>query len=176
MTAAVAVQLDLFGTDDRTRRLVDGLTCLRDVVPEALEVVVHLADWHPNDKSGVSRCGPWWYTIRRDGLHFEGLNENPRRRTWPNTLTHRVTWREFAEHLADDPRRPPIRRWARSLPEPNWKELIRPYELWPGPWRPDYITGDHERPGWDQRITAWRTVQAILTDAITRLDPTGGAR
>jgi hypothetical protein len=171
-----ALQLDLFAADTGTRRLVDGLTALRDVVPEALEAVVNLGDRGPDDRQ-VGRSGAWWYAARRDGLHFAGLDEQLRGRGWPSTLPRRITWAELAEQLADDPRRAELLSWAQSLPMPNWRELIRPFELWPDPdsWHPDYITGDHERPGWDERITAWTTLQAILTDAITRLHPAGGA-
>lgn len=166
-----ALQLDLFATDAETRRLVDGLTCLRDVVPEALDVVVHLDDWRAYDDRNVGRCGAWWYSVRRDGLHFAGLTELRPRGSWPRTLARCVTWAELAEQLAGDPRRPGLVAWAESLTEPSWKELIRPFDLWPGGWHPSYIAGDHERPGWPQRIAAWRTLQQLLTDAITRLEP-----
>lgn len=162
------VQLDLFGPDTETLRLVDGLRCLRDVVPEAMDVLIHLAPWQRVEHRELSLCGEWIYTLRLDGLRYE------RRDEWRGkSQMRRITWTELAEQLADDPRRPQILAWARTLPMPNWKELIRPFELWPdsGSWHPSYITGDHERPGWDHRIAAWRALQAICTDAIARLDP-----
>lgn len=172
MAADTGAQLGLFGHAPETRRLIDGLTCLRDVVPEALEVVVHLADWQSYHGSSASRSEQWWYSIRRDGLHFEGLHERPHK-GWPQTLARRITWREIAEHVGDDPRRPGLVAWAESLTAPDrWKDLIRPHELWPAPgeWHPSYITGDHERLGWRERIAAWRDLLDIYTDAIAPLE------
>lgn len=169
-----ALQLGLFNPalDAETRRLIDGLTCLRDVVPTALECVVHLADWHPVQEGGFSLSGDWTWTIRRKGLRFE------RRADWSGQSSKMrvVTWAELATHLGDDPRRPGLITWAESLTAPDrWKDLMRPHELWPQPgdWHPSYITGDHERPGWAERIAAWRTFGAICTDAIAELDPDG---
>jgi hypothetical protein len=168
MSTATAVQLDLFASDPETRRLVDGLTCLRDVVPEALEVIVHLADWHPVEQGGFGLSGDWAYTIRRKGLRYE------RRSDWcgqPSRMRC-ITWPELAAQLGSDPRRAGLIAWSEALTEPAWKERIRPHELWPNPgeWHPDYIRHDHERPGWPQRIAAWRTLQQICTDAIAGLE------
>lgn len=163
-----ALQLDLFASDTDTRRLVDGLTCLRDAVPDAMYVLIHLTDWRPTENRGNRYSdGGWLYAIRRDGLRFEhALGWDDRR------PAHRISWAELAEQLGDDPRRAELIAWSESLTEPAWKERMRPHELWPNPgsWHPSYITTDHEHPGWPRRIAAWRTLQAILTDAITRLD------
>lgn len=162
-------QLDLFAPATETRRLVDGLTCLRDAVPEALETVIHLADWRPIEAHGIAWSSEWAYTIRRAGLRYE------RRRDWDGGTARLrcITWPELGDLVADDPRRPGLIAWAESLTAPDsWKDLHRPFELWPHPdrWHPGYIEGDHQRPGWLQRIAAWRNLLAILTDAITRLD------
>lgn len=168
-TPAAAVQLDLFAGDPEIRRQVDGLIVLRDVVPEALEAVLHLADWHPVEHGGFSLSGDWVYTIRRRGLRFE-------RRTarWSGRAAELrcLTWPELAGLLGDDPRRAEICAWSQSLVEPAWKERMRPFELWPDPggWHPSYIIGDHERPGWLERLAAWRALQAMCTDAITLLE------
>ena len=165
-----AVQLDLFGPDAETRRLAGGLVCLRDVVPEAMDVLIHLAHWRRVEDRGIGTSGDWAYSIRRDGLYCE------HRLDWSGSRTRMrcITWAELTEQLTGDPRRARILAWSQSLAEPSWKELLRPYEFWPdsGSWHPSYIAGDRGRPGWDQRLAAWRALQAILTDAITRLDPT----
>ncbi|MGP4027227.1 hypothetical protein [Actinomadura sp. 3N407] len=172
MTGA-GVQLDLFGGDPEVCRRVGGLTALRDVVPEALEAVVHLREWRSRAGLNVSRSGAWWYGIRQDGLHFERVGERSGR-GWPHKLTSRLAWDELAGLIGADPRRPAIVSWSGSLAEPAWRERMRPHELWPDPegWHPSYITGDHAHPGWPERIAAWRAVQAMCTDAITKLEAT----
>ncbi|MGH3376017.1 MAG: hypothetical protein ACRDP6_14865 [Actinoallomurus sp.] len=166
-----ATQLDLFGPGVETLRLVDGLTCLRDVVPEAVEAAIHLADWRPIEDHGNGLSGDWAYTIRRAGLRFEY------RPDWSGVRSKLrcITWTELTDQIGDDPRRAELIAWSESLTEPAWQERIRPHELWPHPgqWHPDYIRNDHEHPGWDRRLTAWRTLQAICTDAITRLNMEG---
>lgn len=171
MTGA-GVQLDLFGGDPEVCRRVDGLTCLRDVVPEALEAVVHLREWRSRAGSGVGKSGAWWYGIRRDGLHFARLGELSAGTGWPHKLPRRIIWDELAGLFGDDPRRADLCAWSESLTEPAWKERLRPHELWPDPegWHPSYITGDHAHPGWPERIAAWTALQAMCTDAITRLE------
>lgn len=169
---AAGVQLDLFDGDPEVRRLVDGLTCLRDVVPEALEAVVYLREWRSR-AGNVGRSGTWWYGIRPDGLHFARLEEQRCGSGWPSRLARRLTWAQLADLLGDDPRRLGLIAWKESLTAPDaWKELMRPHELWPDPdgWHPSYITGDHAHPGWPERITAWAALQAMFTDAITALE------
>lgn len=179
-------QLDLFAPADvpaDARRLVDGLTCLRDAVPEAMDVVLLLEYGRPIDERSIGASGEWAYSIRREGMRYEHKRtwwDEPRSQGkphgWSRTPAHRITWAELADLLGGDPRRAELIAWADSLGELAWKERTRPHELWPNPghWHPSYIKHDHEHPGWDRRIAAWRTLQAILTDAIARLDPTGG--
>lgn len=177
-----AVQLDLFGPDTRTRRMVDGLTCLRDSVPDAMYVMIHLAYWLPADVRRIGASGNWAYSIRRDGLRFEheddwwrAARSRGERYGWDRTPVHRITWAELAEQVGDDPRRAQLLAWSQSLTEPAWQERTRPHELWPNPdqWNADYITNDHKHPGWTRRRAAWSTLQAILTSAIAQLDPVG---
>jgi hypothetical protein len=178
-----AVQLDMFRSDPETCRRVDGLTCLRDAVPDAMYMVIHLADWRPREERSIGASGEWAYGIRRDGLRYEhehdwwrGARSRGEPYGWDRTPVHRVSWAELAEQIGDDPRRAQIRAWAQSLTGPAWQELARPHELWPNPgqWHPDHIRIDHERSGWDQRYAAWCALRAVLTDAIARLDPAAG--
>ena len=159
------LQLNLFAPDADTRRLVDGLTCLRDSMPSAMYVVVHLADWRIREERGAGCSGDWAYAIRRDGLRIERTNDW---RGWDHAPAHRITWAKLAEHLGGDPRRAELIAWSESLAEPAWQEMARPHELWPEPekWHPHYIEGDHKHPGWRRRLAAWTTLQAILTDAM----------
>lgn len=174
---ADTVQLDLFGEVEasHTRRLVDALVCLRDAVPEAMYVVVHLCQWkRPEDRS-IGKSGDWAYTIRNAGLRYEhvddwgrGAYERGETWGWSRTPVRLVTWAELSELVGGDPRRQTLVDWFHNLTEPDrWRDIYRPFELWPHPetWHPDYIAGDHERPGWDARSGAWRELQAILTDA-----------
>lgn len=176
-------QFDLFGDVERaeTERLTSGLACLRDSVPVALEVVVHLNYWRPRDDRGVGACGAWAYAIRASGVCFEPAEEwwtGARNRGepygWSRTPAHRLGWDELADLLRADSRRRRVVEWANSLTAPDhWRDLSRPHELWPDPgiWHPSYIEGDHERPGWRQRLAAWHEICEILTDAIAQLSP-----
>lgn len=175
---AVTTQLDLFAPSAETQRLVDGLTCLRDSVPDAMYVVLHLDYWLRDDTRRVGASGDWAYSVRREGFRYEheaewwsGARARGERYGWDRMPAQRIAWPELAEQLAGDPRRGELIAWSAALTEPAWQERYRPHELWPEPekWHPHYIEDDHEHPGWDQRITAWRTLQTILTDAITRL-------
>lgn len=183
MTAA---QLDLFGgLDADTARKVDALTCIRDAIPQAMEMVIHLAYWWPHDRRNIGAGGGWADSIRRDGLHFERADDWWGRAYargepfgWNRTPAHLLTWPELADLTGDDPRRPGLITWSQSLTAIDaWKDRMRPYELWPesASCNPSYIKGDHERPGWGQRIAAWRGLYALLDDAIARLDPAGAA-
>lgn len=167
---ADTVQLDLFGEVEatHTRRLVEALICLRDAVPDAMYVVVHLAPWWKREDRGPRASGDWAYSIRNTGFRLERRDEWSAGGGWSRTPVHSVTWAELAELVGNDPRRAAIVDWFGGLTEPDrWRDIDRPHELWPNPetWHPDYIEGDHERPGWDERLAAWRQLQAILTDA-----------
>lgn len=178
---AETVQLDLFGDVEaaHTERLVGGLVCLRDVVPDAMEVVVHLAPWWSRERRGPGASGDWAYSLRNAGLRFEladewwrGARERGEAWGWDRTPANLITWAELAALLVADSRRAALVDWVHGLAVPDpWWDLIRPHELWPRPqtWHPDYITGDHERPGWGARLAAWRDLQLLLTDAIARV-------
>jgi hypothetical protein len=82
--AGQALQLDLFGdvvaagkqaqAADLQRR-IDGLTCLRDAVPEAIRVVTELAYTRREDRRSPSAAGGWAWCISRAGLRFESTAE-----------------------------------------------------------------------------------------------------
>lgn len=176
---AVPAPPDLFGPGQDTHRQIGGLTCLRDSVPEAMNVVVHLGDWRDREDRGVGASGDWAYSIRRDGLHCErteewwtGARRRGERYGWDRTPSDLVTWDELRALLGGHPARADVLAWAAALPTPSWNEMTRPYELWPNPheWNPGYITLDHERATWPERIAAWTAVQAMFTDAITVLE------
>jgi hypothetical protein len=177
--AAASAQPDLFGPGPDARRQIHGLTCLRDSVPEAMNVVVHLEDWRTREDRGIGASGDWAYSLRRDGLHFEhtdewwtGARARGDRYGWDRTPVNLVTWDELRALLGAHPARAGVLAWAAALPTPSWNEMTRPYELWPNPhqWHPGYITRDHERPTWPERIIAWRALQAMCTDAIAALE------
>ncbi|MEU4825085.1 hypothetical protein AB0H37_24705 [Actinomadura sp. NPDC023710] len=62
---------DLFGPGTDARRQIDGLTCLRDSVPDAMHILLHLCYWRGHDDRGIGASGDWAYSIRRNGLHYE---------------------------------------------------------------------------------------------------------
>lgn len=170
-----AVQLDLFGhveaaeqaaIEDSRRQVVAALTCLRDSVPMALEVVVHLKRHQDRDDRKPGKSGDWAFIVSHAGLRYEDVNTWG---GWDSRPRNLFTWDRLADAIEQDPRRAEVIQWARSLTVVDrWRDLYRPYELWVDPhtWHPSYIEGDHQRPGWDERIHAWRTTQAILSDAI----------
>lgn len=158
-----AGQLDLFAPDlnPDAGRLVDALTCIRDAVPEAMDMLIHLTHGRARDERGIGMSGDWAYSVRRNGFHYG----------WNRTLTAHATWQELDSLLGNHPLRPRVLAWAAGLPDPSWRDRIRPHELWPNPgqWNPGYITNDHERPGWAQRIAAWADLQTICTTTIADL-------
>ncbi len=173
---ADAVQPDLFGEFDRAEeaRLADAFRCLKEVVPEALEIVVRLAPWRAVSHRRPRSSGCWAYTVCHDGIRYEHVDEwwtNARARGesfgWDRTPAKLVTWEELRTHLQDAPARAKVCAWAEGLPASESSQLSRPYELWPGPanWHPSYVQSDRQRPGWEQRMAAWQLVMAILTAA-----------
>ncbi|WP_141576068.1 hypothetical protein [Actinomadura sp. WMMA1423] len=169
----------LFDPGPDVRRQVDALTCLRDSVPEAMNVVVHLDDWRDREDRGIGASGDWAYSLRRDGFHYEhtdewwkGARSRGERYGWDRTPAHLVTWDELRAHLGDHPARASVLAWVAALPTPSWNEMTRPYELWPNPgeWHPGYITRDRERPTWPERSAAWTALQTMCTEAIVALE------
>lgn len=161
---------------ERAAPLIDALTCLRDEVPEALYAVVYLEYEHERDTRAPHAGNAWAYCLCKAGLRHERARHwwqptDGGSRGWDRTPANLTTWAELAELVGEAPRRAEVRAWADSLEAPRWKTLLRPKELWPSPehWHPSHIELDRERPDWDERIHAWRTVQSILTDAIEAL-------
>lgn len=169
-------QLELFGAGVATStrpRQVDALTCLRDAVPEALQVVVELRNWH-TDSRARCRSGDWAYCVSDAGLRFEHVtDQHVDTEGWNPTPAHLLPWGELTALIGDDPRRTDITAWVESLPEPRWRQLHRPHELWPDPgdWHTGYLCRDHLDPHWPGRRHAWQLVLDLLTDAIR--DTTG---
>lgn len=164
---------DLF-IPDHANTAARGLRCLRDAVPDALEVVLHLEWWKARDERHPGASGEWAYLVCAAGMHFGSRHSNDEWAGWEHKPKYLVTWAELQSLLEADPRREEVAAWAESLPTPNWKGLYRPYELWPNPeeWHPSYIESDRERSGYPERIHAWRLVQAILTDVADRIEST----
>lgn len=173
------LQLDLFGeveaaeqaaTDRAHRRQIDALTCLRDVVPEALEVLVHLDYWRlKDDCGGPGNSGEWSYRIRKAGMDFV---RHGTAGGWDRGRDL-ITWDELRALLVDHPLRDQVVTWSESLTHPDaWRDRGRPFELWPHPerWHSDYIRGDHARAGWEDRRHTWGVVQTIYASTITRLE------
>lgn len=181
-------QLDLFGAvlaaerdRDRAqqRRQRDALVCLRDAMPDALEVVVHLQHWRPQDTRAPRANGDWAYCVCRAGVRFENRDEwghaarlRGERSGWDRTPVDLITWDELTDLVGHDQRRAQITAWVDSLPEPRWRALGRPHELWPDPggWHIGYFCHDHVDAGWPARRHAWQLVLDLLNDAITALD------
>jgi len=178
-------QLDLFGDvlSAERQRHRDALTCLRDAVPEALEVVVDLAYRWPKDTRDPRASRPWAYCVCRAGLRFEATDEwwsgaYVRGETWGwnRAPAQLVTWAELSALVGQDPRRAELATWAADLPDPRWRLLTRPFELYPNPggWHPGYIRGDHEHELWQARRRAWQLVLDLLNDAIDTIADRGG--
>jgi hypothetical protein len=178
-------QLDLFGQvlADETQRYVNALTCLRDAVPNALEVVAQLQYEQPDDSRSPHANGDWAYCVCRAGVRFERVDDwwsgaRARGETWGwnRTPAHLVTWEELATLIGQDRRRDDVIAWVGSLPEPQWGQwrlLTRPHELGPDPdtWHPSYKDHDHADPQWPGRWRAWQLVLDLLGDAIRAVMP-----
>ncbi|WP_194838876.1 hypothetical protein [Nocardia sp. XZ_19_369] len=174
---AQATQLDLFGevlAAERTRS-IEALTCLRDAVPEALEIIATLRYRSPSDTRSPRSSGQWAYCVCRGGLCFENADDwwaGSRARGevwgWARTPAHLITWDQLAALVQHDPRRAEICAWTESLLSPRGRLVTRPFELWPNPdqWNPGYLDSDRADPLWPQRRKAWQLVLDLLTDAI----------
>lgn len=175
----VPTQLDLFDTiivSPEAQHRIDALTCLRDAVSDALEIVVALHHTQPNDTRSPRQSGDWAFCSTRAGFRFEHVSEwwagAMRRREssgFARTPRRLATWDELAAWLGGDPRRAEVAAWVDSLPEPRWRLLMRPHELWPEPggWHTSYFCRDHVHQEWPARWHAWQLVLALLGDAIT---------
>jgi hypothetical protein len=168
-------QLDLFGLSTTQQRHVDALTCLRDAMSDALEVVVNLEYRQDRDTRAPRLSGSWAFCVCRAGLRFEHVDE------WGNGARDRgevygfdrtparlATWAELSALVGCDPRRAEIASWVNSLPEPRWRLLMRPHELWPEPegWHISYLCHDHVHEQWTVRRRCWQLVRELLNDAI----------
>ncbi|WP_027946575.1 hypothetical protein [Amycolatopsis taiwanensis] len=173
----MTVQLDLFGTVLAAERQhhVDVLTCLRDAMPDALQIIVELRRWQREDTHAPHANGDWAYCVSHAGLRYEaasewwaGARERGETWGWSRTPANLITWDELAALVGDDPRRAEITAWVETLPEPRWRKLMRPHELWPQPkgWHIGYFCRDHVDTHWTGRRRAWRLVLDLLTDAI----------
>lgn len=163
------MQLDIFAD----QRLAEGLTCLHDAVCDVMHIVVHLGPWWEREDRGPRANGDWAYAIRNAGFRFERRDVWSAGGGWSRTPAHSMTWDELAELIGDDPRRPAIIEWFNSLTEPDrWLDQSRPHELFADVkgLHPSWAEGDHERPGWEARLAAWRDVLGILVDARARID------
>lgn len=174
MISLLPAQPDLFGDDDATatQRLRDGLTVLADVYPNALEILC--GDRRPSGgEIKTSASGPWAYSVRRDGFYYQDrASWSAAAGAWHRCPTNLLAWDELDTLTAHDPRIVGIRAWSNSLTAiDTWKDRSRPHELWPNPegWHPSYIESDHARPGWPQRLDAWRTTIAVYVDARSAL-------
>lgn len=144
----------------------EGLRVLRDFVPEALEIVVHLEHTPPRTDFGIGhdetgyRCAYRWLAR---GFQWEVKNQP----------LHTIAWPELDALLGDDVFREQVAVWSEGLRNVDaWRDRTRPFELWPSPemWHPSYIEGDRARAGYAERMKAWRQVRAMLTGAIERLE------
>ena len=187
VASATPVQLDLFGAvvaaerQDQAadlQRRIEGLTCLRDAVPEALHLVTELRYTRREDSRSPRAGGGWAWCVSKAGLRFEpdaewwaGARDRGETWGWDRTPARLFTWDELTGLLGTDPRHAEITAWARSLPEPRWRLLCRPFELDPEPdgWHLSYFCQDHLHPQWTARRHAWQLVLDLLTDAITDL-------
>ncbi|GAB4590144.1 hypothetical protein [Nocardia sp. IFM 10818] len=176
--ASATTQLDLFGEvlASEQRRFTEGLTCLRDAVPDTLLALAVLRFHRRVDTRAPHASGDWAYCLCRAGLRFERAGEwwsGARARGevwgWNRTPAHLLTWDELTALVEHDPRRADLVAWATSLPDPHRRLLHRPYALWPNPdhWHPDYLRGEERHPLWAERRHAWQLALDMLTTAIT---------
>lgn len=165
-------QLDLFDLledaprsigGDNQRRFAEVLTCMRDAMSDAMRLMVDL--WAPPDRTW-SMSGEWAWkwsattiTVKVRKAGMEELS---------------ITWGEFADLFRDHPRRASILEWESTLTAPDkWRDLTRPVEMSPYGFdaHPSSIDADRQRNGWAERITAWRSLRVILTDALIAAAP-----
>ena len=165
-------QLDLLDCiDGETRgaayldelRFASVLTCMRDAVPNTMDFIIDLCA-PPRRDWGTS--GGWSYMWPKDSFIAVPRGAGAEHQS--------ITWDEFAALVEDHPARAGILEWEASITATDkWRDLYRPNELWPYglDGHPSNIEADHERPGWDERFTAWMDLYTILTDAIAQAAP-----
>lgn len=186
-----ADQLALFGAAElaepqrsrvQVQRLTAGLTCLRDAVPEALEMISVLRYGRTEDTRSPCAADGWAWCVCRAGLRFEPTEQwwtaariRGERWGWNRVPAGLLTWEELTGLVGADPRRAEIAAWAQSIPEPRWRVLERPHELHADSdgWHVSYLCRDHIHPQWPARWRAWQLVRELLTDAMTKLIPEG---
>jgi hypothetical protein len=156
----------------------DALLCLRDAIPEALQLVVELRNPDRVDHRSPRASGDWAYCTPNAGLRVEdrsvwwaGAPGQPR--GWDRIPAGLVTWDQLAALIGDDPRRTEVSAWAATVPDPRWRVLQRPFELWPdaGGWNLRYFCRDHVNQHWAGRRRAWQLVLELLGDAADRITP-----
>lgn len=164
-------QLDLFdfiegetsgaGGQDQLR-FATVLTCMRDAMPNAMEFFVNLTAKPDRQWHGSGEWSYWWSAVK--------IVAYPRRR---GEEEQAITWEELADLVRDHPDRQAVLDWEQSLDVPKWWNLGRPIELSPygGDDSQTGIQADHDQPGWEERLKAWKTLQSILTDAINETAP-----
>ena len=163
-------QPDLFGDTDRAdrARFTDGLVCLAESEPKALEILIGIRT-PDRGQCKAGKSGRWAYRATSAGFRFELVETWG---GWDHSPRGLLLWSELDALTSDDSRLDEIRAWAGTLTEPDaWKDLYRPHELWPDPetWHPSYIEGDHDRAGWADRRRAWDMALEVLTDAQERV-------
>jgi hypothetical protein len=170
---STTVQLDLFGeveaaasraavADVERRRT--GLLVLRDYFPNTLEVLIGERRPEGNAGCGPRFTRPWAYAVSKRAFHFE---HETTWGGWDSRPAGIMTWPEVDAIAADDRIRD-VRAWACSLTMPDrWRVVRRPFALdGPDQWHPSYLEHERESDCWPERLRAWTTVQAILTDAM----------
>lgn len=170
-------QLDLFGEVVSAEHQwdIDALICLRDAVPEALQVVVELRHRRAKDTRSPRASGNWAYCVSAAGLRFEAADDwwnSARHRGeawgWNRTPAHLLTWDALIALIGHDPRRADLAAWMDTLPHPRWQTLLRPHELGPDPgnWHTSHFCRDHLDIRWPARRRAWQLVLDLLGDAL----------
>jgi hypothetical protein len=176
------MQLDLFGgaVSAERQRHVDALTCLRDAMSDALEIVVGLRYDQPRENRSPRAAGDWAFCVQRAGLRYEAADDwwtgaRARGETygWNRLPARLVTWAELTALVGQDPRRAEVAAWVDTLPQPRGRMLMRPHELWPDQgWHISYLCRDHVNTHWTGRWHAWQLVHGLLTDAINQAGTT----
>lgn len=143
-------------------------------------VLVALRDHMSNSLQFVAALGPdWQLDYSHDGItdntHCEWTRHGLRASA--GTGTAYMSWDELAELVENHPARPGVVDFYRSVPREksiafaqHTFALTRPHELStePAPHQ-SWIDDDHNRPGWNDRLEAWRTTITILNDALNKV-------